>query len=212
MKQQYLQGDRTIDIIGFSRGAALALHFANKVYNEGPIAPGQTGPPSLRFLGLWDVVASFGIPGNPINLGWDLGLPKNVKACVHALALDERRGNFRPTRVEGAHEVWFRGVHSDIGGGNGNTLLSNISLRWMMRRASQVGVPLDLSKLPLDGSIDVTAAIRPSRLDPIKDPYRSCQQTDRRHYTVSDRADCNNPPAGILIETEIDEWPGAGRS
>lgn len=64
----------------------------------------------------------------------------------------------------------------------------------------------------LPGSIDVTAAIRPSRLDPIKDPYRSCRQTDRRHYTVSDRADCNNPPAGILIETEIDEWPGAGRS
>lgn len=88
-------GDRTIDIIGFSRGAALALHFANEIQKE------KSGA-EIRFLGLWDVVASFGIPGNNLNIGWTLTLPPNVRACYHAMALDERRGNFPLTRVRTA--------------------------------------------------------------------------------------------------------------
>ena len=87
------KGDRIIDIIGFSRGAALALHFANQINTKKDGA-------EVRFLGLWDTVASFGIPGNRIDLGWDLTLPDNVKKCYHAMALDERRGNFPVTRIK----------------------------------------------------------------------------------------------------------------
>jgi hypothetical protein len=138
-----------------------------------------------------------------------LGLPASVMTCVHAMALDERRGTFKPTRVERAYEVWFRGVHSDIGGGNRNVKLSNIALRWMMRRAIQAGVPVDPARIPTPDAIDIEAAIRPSSLDPIKDPFRVCAQTDRFHYTVRTRANCNNPPAGaaVAIERELDEWP-----
>src|SRR6188768_4051596 len=59
--------------------------------------------PPVRFLGVWDVVAAFGIPinlgfnFNRINLGYKLGLSKGVKFCYHALALDEARQAFRPT-------------------------------------------------------------------------------------------------------------------
>ena len=111
LESRFAGGDHTIDIIGFSRGAALALHFANEIWEE-------KGGAAIRFLGLWDVVASFGLPGNDINIGWTLTLPDNVQHCYHAMALDERRGNFVPTRVKAPsgslgtegrlQEVWFR--------------------------------------------------------------------------------------------------------
>jgi uncharacterized protein (DUF2235 family) len=158
-----------IDVIGFSRGAALALDFVNRVVDSAaqPGAP----PPTFRFIGLFDVVGSFGLPFNlgpipthNINLGHKLSLPPaQATQCFHALALDECRQTFVVTRVAGAHEVWFRGVHSDIGGGNGNTKLSYIALRWMLRRAIAAGVPIDqvrMANLRLDASIDPSAAMK----------------------------------------------------
>ena len=147
-------GNRTIDIVGFSRGAALALDFANKIQDDGIRGPGSkdviANKPTIRFLGLWDVVASFGIPINigslrtqEINLRHKLDLPANVDYCFHAMAMDERRQTFRIKREPNAYEVWFRGVHSDIGGGNGNVALSYIPRRWMLRKAKAAGLPID---------------------------------------------------------------------
>jgi uncharacterized protein (DUF2235 family) len=101
LDRNFADGDKTIDIIGFSRGAAMALHFANKINDKKDGA-------AIRFLGLWDVVASFGIPGNPLNISWDLTLPDNVQKCYHAMALDEMRGNFTPTRVKAPKVLQFR--------------------------------------------------------------------------------------------------------
>lgn len=39
------------------------------------------------------------------------------------------------TRLSGASEVWFAGVHADVGGGNGNLGLNDIALRWMALKA-----------------------------------------------------------------------------
>ena len=119
------QGERDIDIVGFSRGAATTLDFCHCIQERGIRKPGSDQvvepSPKVRFLGVWDVVASFGLAnlGNTaLNIGHHLSLPKaNLQYCFHALALDERRPSFLPIRVEGACEVWFRGVHSDIGGG-----------------------------------------------------------------------------------------------
>jgi uncharacterized protein (DUF2235 family) len=145
LEKNFRQGDRIIDIVGFSRGAALALNFANEVAEEMDGA-------EVRFLGLWDTVASFGLPGNDFNIAWHLTLPGNVAKCYHAMALDERRGNFAPTRIRTARagqslngrleEVWFRGVHSDVGGG-ASVGLSSIALCWMLRRALANGLPMD---------------------------------------------------------------------
>lgn len=131
-----LAGDKKVDIIGFSRGAALALHFANSL---------PAGTP-VRFLGLFDTVPSFGIPGNKVDWGWKLEMPANVERCCHAMALHETRYNFPLHRLDPnpcLNETWFRGVHSDVGGGNGNTGLCSIPLDWMFDTAHRCGMNLD---------------------------------------------------------------------
>jgi hypothetical protein len=66
------------------------------------------------------------------------------------MAMDESRALFPLTRLcgkDGAHgerlvELWFRGVHSDIGGGNGNRGLNWIALNWMFLNALRAGLPI----------------------------------------------------------------------
>jgi uncharacterized protein (DUF2235 family) len=136
-------GDKTIDIVGFSRGAAIAISFANEVAEH---MPGV----SIRFIGVWDIVGQFGAPGEHVNAGHNLHFPPNVEHCFHAMALDESRLLFPLTRLgKGRNsspklqEVWFRGVHSDIGGGNGNRGLNWIALNWMYENARRCGVRLN---------------------------------------------------------------------
>src|SRR4051812_11296085 len=151
--------DRTVDVIGFSRGAALALHFTNALAAGGKI-DNDTIKPSIRFLGLWDVVPSFGLPGiilpeaHAINLGWKLDVPSCVERCYHAMALDERRGAFDVHRLDPENddypriqEWWFRGIHSDVGGGNGNVTRGNIALVWMLQQAHARGLPIDVERI-----------------------------------------------------------------
>jgi uncharacterized protein (DUF2235 family) len=136
-------GDRIVDIVGFSRGAALALSFANEIDSK---LPGV----EIRFVGVFDLVAQFGVPGRHINAGHVVSLPDNVKCCRHAMAMDESRKLFPLTRLcakDGSHddrlvEAWFRGVHSDIGGGNGNRGLNWIALHWMFMNAVRTGLPI----------------------------------------------------------------------
>jgi uncharacterized protein (DUF2235 family) len=134
-------GDEDVDIIGFSRGAALAIDFANEINRKFPLVP-------IRFIGVWDVVGEFGLPGEHVNAGHDLRMPRNVTHCCHAMALDERRALFQLTRLGSGVdasgrlcEVWFRGVHSDVGGGNGNLGLNWIALNWMYENARRAGLP-----------------------------------------------------------------------
>jgi Uncharacterized conserved protein len=210
------RGDRVIDIVGFSRGAALALNFSNYIESKGIQKPGTNRVvepnPKIRFLGLWDVVSSFGIPINlfdirfqEINIGYKLKLPKIVEHGFHAMALDERRQTFVVTRLPEAYEVWFRGVHSDIGGGNRNTALSHITLRWMLRKARLVNLPIKENYLALlDGVIRPDAPISENK-DFIKNPYRKLGEKDRFHYTVKPKPDHCNPPENCTVETETDE-------
>lgn len=210
-----------VDVVGFSRGSALALDFVNEVA-EKKKKPGAPQP-TIRFVGLFDVVAAFGLPNvgpiesHDLNIGHELGLPRaEVQHCYHALALDERRRSFLATRVDGAYEVWFRGCHSDVGGGNGNTKLSFIALRWMARKAAASGVPIDQAKLTalaLDAGIDPGAPLKLPK-DLIRSDFRSCGAKDRAHYTVGpiasrpDRGDCN-PFTFSIVETEADERAAA---
>jgi uncharacterized protein (DUF2235 family) len=123
----------------------LALHFSNSLPKD----------VRVRFLGLFDTVPSFGVPGNGIDLGWKLGLPERAERVFHAMALDETRvafpllrlGSRRDSRVA---EVWFRGVHSDVGGGNGNAGLSAITLDWMFECARGCDVKLNGARIALN--------------------------------------------------------------
>lgn len=206
---EYVGGDTDIVIMGFSRGAALALELANRLAKEGILDPKskqvvEPSPP-IQFLGLFDVVGSFGVPGNAINIGHSLSLPANVRRCCHAMALDERRRLFPVTRVKGAYEVWFRGGHGDVGGGNGNHPRNNISLRWMLRKARAAGVPIDESRIPADIDVDPLAPLR-AKSSPVPES-RACLDGDRVHFTVSmfPGADVRPVPAAAVCETAAGE-------
>ena len=219
LRARLAAGHATVDVVGFSRGAALALAFTNRVYKQ--VIDPQTGkPPVIRFVGVWDVVGSFGIPINlgpflfqEYNLGYTLKLPPTVEYCFHAMALDERRQTFRVTRLKGAYEVWFRGAHSDVGGGNGNLGLNNIAFCWMLRKAAACGLPIDPVRV-----LEAATASKPATdvkwpRDLVKNSARTIGADDRVHYTVGKgtHPDCNEPHATCVTETAADEL-GATRA
>lgn len=125
------------DIFGFSRGAAAARHFANRVNDEDPalveaIKTGlsgnsQHGKPAgeIRFIGPFDTVAAVAAlsdgldPHDSNNHDVKLELPPGIaKHVFHITAMHECRYNFC---LNSNKEVWpelsLPGVHSDIGGG-----------------------------------------------------------------------------------------------
>jgi uncharacterized protein (DUF2235 family) len=220
LRGRFAAGERDIDIVGFSRGAALALAFANKVTGARELRDAAGQPPRIRFLGLFDVVGAFGIPINlgPLkfqryNLGYRTDLPATVEYCFHAMALDERRQAFGVTRVKGAHEVWFRGAHSDIGGGNGNLGLNGIAGAWMLRKAYACGLPIRQEHI-LEAAALCKPAVPPrwSSFDPVKNRFRQVLDGDRVHHTVSlpsGHDGCNEPPADCPREDAAAEIAAA---
>jgi len=110
----------------------------------------------IHFIGVWDTVGALGVPDDLEILNFfddkkkwqfhDTKLGKNVVSARHAMAMDERRSSFSITRWANASkctdalEVWFPGVHSDVGGGYANSDLSYGALKWMMDESSSKGV------------------------------------------------------------------------
>ena len=152
--------ERQIDVLGFSRGSAQALEFAH-VLEERGIPNHETGKQfedvSVRFMGLFDTVGSMVIPGNNINIGYDLTVnPDFVGTVRHATAADEFRRGFPLSSLResanaelppGFEERPFRGAHSDTGGGNKTfsqgklNSLARAPLQWMRDEAVEAGVP-----------------------------------------------------------------------
>lgn len=137
-------------LFGFSRGAAIARRFASVVGKFDTLLK----PPVVRFLGVFDTVASIGRPNldddtKPISdVVFENGtLSDQVKEALHLLSLDERRVAFMPTLMnheERVTEVWFPGVHSDIGGGFNADGLSDITLQFMTDELERRGLGLQL--------------------------------------------------------------------
>jgi uncharacterized protein (DUF2235 family) len=123
----------------------------------------------IRFIGVWDTVGALGIPLSPgrwvnfINRRWqfhDTDLSTKVEAAFQALAIDEKRPPFSPTMWtqqpdapanQQVEQVWFTGVHCDVGGGYPQRALAEITLRWLVSRARWCGLAFD------DGQLDTTA-------------------------------------------------------
>ena len=112
----------------------------------------------IAMVGVWDTVGALGIPGDLFEgfdssvYGFlDTGLHPDVKSAYHALSIDERRAEFVPTLWDPKsvatgstlEQVWFPGVHGDVGGGYAEAGLASIALRWMMEKASGRGVRFD---------------------------------------------------------------------
>jgi len=95
----------------------------------------------VHFLGIFDTVGAFGIPVDigfgfqKMNLFKDLTVSENAKQVVHCVSIDESRKPFIPTlcnNADNVDEVWFAGVHSDVGGGYRHNSLSKIPLNYML--------------------------------------------------------------------------------
>lgn len=112
---------------------------------------------TIKLLGVWDTVGSLGIPAifgdvDMLQYGFlSTTLHPNVLNAVQALAIDEQRQQFQPSLWaseplpnQSITQVWFSGVHCDVGGGyapdaNG-ALTSNITLLWMANYAKIFGL------------------------------------------------------------------------
>lgn len=128
----YRKGD-IISVFGFSRGAAIARMFCSEVVRKGV----QIYEPCIEFLGCFDTVAAF-LPFGPFQQGLfhDLHVHPKVLTVRHAVALNETRETFTPNLMNqrnGVVEMWFKGVHSDIGGGFADARLSSLTLGWMIQ-------------------------------------------------------------------------------
>ncbi|KAF2086716.1 hypothetical protein K490DRAFT_15318, partial [Saccharata proteae CBS 121410] len=126
---------------------------------------------TVKAIGVWDTVGSLGAP----RIGWltkvglqplqshemqfnDTRLENCIENAFQALALDERRTAFSPAVWEKPRgnnttlrQVWFPGVHSNVGGGYDDQELANITLAWM---AAQLEPFLDLRHKYILGQAD----------------------------------------------------------
>lgn len=120
----------------------------------------------IKFLGVWDTVSSvmvprpdrFYIPSFQV-LPYSVNNPM-VEVCRHACAIDERRRMFRlslwgeqqhykpnpfstrKAKDQNIKQVWFAGVHSDVGGGysESESGLAKFALKWMIEEAKKHGL------------------------------------------------------------------------
>jgi uncharacterized protein (DUF2235 family) len=132
-------------------------------------------PKAIDFVGVWETVAAYGLPLSELTRGiddwvWPLSMPNyrlspKVTVARHALALDDERDTFHPllwdeinevklveegtVKANRLQQVWFAGMHSDVGGGYSDDSLAYVSLGWMISEASQCGLRFDPSALQL---------------------------------------------------------------
>lgn len=117
----------------------------------------------IHFLGVFDTVGALGVPDDKQVLDLfdsprkyrfhDTALGDNIGIARHAVAADEIRGSFSPTlwtntaAHANAKQLWFPGVHSDVGGGYKETGLSDCALKWMTNEAKEAGLAFNQAHL-----------------------------------------------------------------
>jgi uncharacterized protein (DUF2235 family) len=110
----------------------------------------------IHFMGVWDTVSSVGWIANPLRMPFTAYNP-DILHVRHAVAIDERRTFFRtnlftpapPDKAKGdTLQVWFPGVHADVGGGYpaNQSGLSKLSLEWMVSEAMAHGLQCETVK------------------------------------------------------------------
>lgn len=112
----------------------------------------------VKFLGVWDTVAALGGTGRILSMITDklfphrfhnFSLGPGVDFARHAISIDDERKTFHPIiwekldddpNHERLKQVWFCGVHTDVGGGYNEHELSYYSLDWMIRESEAKGL------------------------------------------------------------------------
>ncbi len=116
------------------------------------------GGERIHFVGVWDTVDAVGLPLHVSNLVNkviyqykfpDLVLSGCVDRAIHALAIDDERQSFHPLiwdereppqPGQSIEQVWFSGVHSNVGGGYPKQGMSLVALDWIMHKAEEAGL------------------------------------------------------------------------
>lgn len=144
-------------------------------------------PVEITFVGVFDTVAAVGLPIDELSLLMDRliyphrfsdqDLSKDVLRACHALAVDDERHSFHPvlwneekeTNPDRIAQVWFPGMHSDVGGGYADEGLAYAPLKWMVdrvKRSADDGVGLDFRKeaiTHIESRTNVSARMHNSR-------------------------------------------------
>jgi uncharacterized protein (DUF2235 family) len=160
---------------------------------------------SIRMVGVWDTVGALGVPGHLFSdfdqekYGFlDTTLSPCIDNAFQAIAIDERRASFLPTlwsnpdgtpraNDDKVQQVWFPGVHCDVGGSYAETQLSNITLRWMIDNAKSQGLLFD------DSAVD--SCLSPKPFDPggpAHDEWKLIPWGLPKHRTVPTNAVLSN--------------------
>lgn len=139
----------------------------------------------IKFIGVWDTVGALGIPSrwfqwynNKKYQFHDTTLSSITDYAYQALAIDEKRSNFMPTLWEKSEkvlngqvqqvmeQVWFPGVHSNIGGGYPDEGLSDITLNWMVNKAKGAGLGFEKKYLQEQLHPDIAGKLYNSKVFP----------------------------------------------
>ena len=184
-------------------------------------------PPKIKLVGVWDTVGSLGLPlhsfqtYNRKRYGFcNVTLSENIDHAYHALSVDEKRKNFKPSLWKQHDEIktlnpnqvleqkWFAGVHSNVGGGYAKEGLADICLDWMIQRVRAAGLALNEDLVKTD--------VKPDHKDKLYDPssgvfkflgayVRPIHKKDDIHETVIQRIKDVAPeyqPANVIKAEE----------
>ncbi len=151
--------------------------------------------PPIHFVGVWDTVSSVGTIFDPYHLPHTRWNP-SVQTLRHAISIDEKRKFFRTnlwsasTRDTNVKQVWFAGVHADVGGGykEKESGLAKISLEWMLDEARAANLLIDDTQLPTvfpttpDSPLAEPSAVGPIHNELKKFFWKVLQWVPRRYW------------------------------
>lgn len=184
----------------------------------------------IKFAGVWDTVGALGIPFSFLGFldkkdeFYDTKIGPNVSIAQHAMAIDEIHSDFEPTIWEprtgmNLKQVWFTGVHCNIGGSykpdDDGGVLSDIPLKWMMKEAREAGLQLE-THLEDELSPKATAKLYNSRkhIYRSRPPYRRLIDHEKGdvliHKSVKERWDADEKYRPKMLKNYIKDkksWP-----
>jgi uncharacterized protein (DUF2235 family) len=195
-------------------------------------------PTPIEFIGVWDTVGALGFPIEKVATFWNrhirrfqfarTDVKENVTCARHALSIDDARASFHPmlwnnTGHADTKQVWFAGVHANVGGGYPKQGMSLVSLDWMMAEAEARGLVFidslrdqyrDAQNVH-DHIYDSRAGLRTYYRFKFRDLDKICKQADvplRIHESVGERIFMGTElyaPGNVPSDFEIEPYrPG----
>ena len=212
----------------------------------------------IEMLGVWDTVEAVGLPIHELTEALRQAIPLHlqtiparyrkpggmsvesdfnplIKSAYHALSIDDERRTFHPLLIQEdnkcagrVEQVWFAGVHSNVGGGYPKDGLAYITMRWMAHRAQDHGLILSKAQVQAFADMaDIDDNLYDSRSGfgvfyryaprPIGDlcaeagvvPHIHASAIERVRRRTEDYAPHVIPPNAVVAQAP-DGFPGAG--